>query len=164
MGPVRQGSGEPADGASASRSSGCDAAGVKRCVPELICSDLGASLAFYRLLGFRVAYDRPAERFAYLERDGAGLMLEQPIRRDRLFPRAELIRPYGRGINLTIEVDDVASLHARILDGGAAVVLPLEQRWYDRVLDSVQVRQFAVADPDGYVLRIAEDIATRPAR
>jgi hypothetical protein len=53
-------------------------------IPELICSDLGLSLAFYRLLGFTIKYSRPRERFAYLTRDGADLMLEQPATRDRL--------------------------------------------------------------------------------
>jgi hypothetical protein len=38
---------------------------VPRLIPELICSDLGLSLAFYRLLGFTINYSRPAERFVY---------------------------------------------------------------------------------------------------
>jgi lactoylglutathione lyase len=50
-----------------------------RLVPELYCADLERSLRFYReTLGFAVCYARPEERFAYLERDGAQLMLEQP--------------------------------------------------------------------------------------
>ena len=47
-----------------------------RLVPELHCSDLDKSLAFYvGLLGFRILYDRPEDRFAYLDRSGAELML-----------------------------------------------------------------------------------------
>jgi catechol 2,3-dioxygenase-like lactoylglutathione lyase family enzyme len=43
-----------------------------RFVPELICTDLARSFQVYAgLLGFRVRYSRPDERFAYLERDGA---------------------------------------------------------------------------------------------
>lgn len=72
-------------------------------IPELICSDLQASLEFYRLLGFRIRYERPEERFAYLERDGADLMLEQPTDHERVYPHAPLAHPYGRGINLTID-------------------------------------------------------------
>ena len=30
-------------------------------IPELICSDFGLSLAFYRLLGFTIHYSRPEE-------------------------------------------------------------------------------------------------------
>ena len=48
-------------------------------VPELYVSDIGRSLRFYTgVLGFAVLYDRPEERFAYLVRDGAALMLDQP--------------------------------------------------------------------------------------
>jgi lactoylglutathione lyase len=131
-------------------------------VPELICTDIVASLAFYRLLGFDVTYDRPDERFAYLARDGAEMMLEQPLNRDRLYPRADLEYPYGRGINLTVEVDDVDDLHAAVVAAGHEPYLPLEDRWYDRATDAVGVRQFAVQDPDGYLLRLSERLGTRP--
>ncbi|MFG1681384.1 bleomycin resistance protein [Nonomuraea sp. NPDC049269] len=132
-------------------------------VPELICSDIQASLAFYHLLGFTIRYERPQERFAYLERGGgADLMLEQPRSRDRLYPRAELDHPYGRGINLTVEVDDVDQIHTTLLAAGYEMWLPLEDRWYARTVDAVGVRQFAVQDPDGYLLRISQNLGTRP--
>lgn len=129
--------------------------------PELICSDVRSSLAFYRMLGFRIVYDRPQERFAYLERDGAELMLEQPRSRDRLHPRAPLEHPYGRGVNLSVEVDDVDALYAAVLAAGHEPHLPLEDRWYDRADDAVGVRQFAVQDPDGYLLRMSQRLGTR---
>jgi lactoylglutathione lyase len=135
---------------------------MSRLVPELICSDLQASLAFYHLLGFEIRYERPQERFAYLDRDGAAdLMLEQPFSRDRLYPRAELDQPYGRGINLTVEVDDVERIHTTLLAAGYEMWLPLEERWYERGVDAVGVRQFAVQDPDGYLLRISQQLGTR---
>ena len=133
-------------------------------LPELICSDLSASLTFYRLLGFEIGYERPDERFVYLERDGAALMLEQPLAHDRLFPRAELQYPYGRGVNLSIGVDDVEAVLAAITAAGRELFLALEERWYDRTEDSVGVLQFAVQDPDGYLLRISQDLGTRPRR
>ncbi|HEX8086407.1 MAG TPA: VOC family protein [Solirubrobacteraceae bacterium] len=130
-------------------------------VPELICSDIERSVAFYERFGFRVVYERPAERFALLRREGdAELMLEQPLSRDRLFPSAALEHPHGRGVNLEIEVGDVESLFAAAAD--AQLVLPLEERWYARGDDEVQVRQFAIADPDGYVLRFSQTLGTRP--
>ena len=131
-------------------------------VPELICSDLQRSLAFYARLGFGVEYARPSERFALLTRpDGAArLMLEQSAPGDRLFPRARLEHPYGRGVNLEIEVDDVDAV-LRSADVLTFVLLP-EERWYARGVDEVHVRQFAVADPDGYVLRFSQTLGTRP--
>lgn len=133
-----------------------------RLVPELICSDIHASLAFYRLLGFQIRYERPRERFVYLELNEADLMLEQPRDRDRLYPRAELEYPYGRGINLTVEVDDVDQVHTTLLAAGHEMFLPLEERWYERTSDAVGVRQFAVQDPDGYLLRVSQHLGTRP--
>ena len=131
-------------------------------MPELICSDLARSRAFYLdVLGFSVRYERPAERFAYLEREGAELMLEQPLARGRLYPRAELVHPYGRGINLEIDVDDVDALHDAVIAAGADVLIAIEERWYERSGDAVGVRQFALHDPDGYVLRFSQRIGVR---
>lgn len=134
-------------------------------VPELIVDDLAASLAFYRLLGFRVVYERPAERFAYLTLgSGADLMLEQPLDQERLHPRAELAHPYGRGMNLSIDVEDVTAVHGAVVDAGHTPHLALEERWYGRSDDEVGVRQFAVTDPDGYLLRPTQNLGARPVR
>jgi catechol 2,3-dioxygenase-like lactoylglutathione lyase family enzyme len=113
------------------------------------------------VLGFRVMHERPAERFAHLEREGAEVMIEQPHSQDRLFPSAELSHPYGRGVNLEIDVDEVAPLHAAALAAGAEIVLALEEHWYERESESLGVRQFALADPDGYVIRLSQRIGTR---
>jgi len=131
-------------------------------VPELVCSNIAESLRFYTgLLGFRVLYSRPEERFAYLEREGAELMIEQPARKDRLWPRAELAYPFGRGINLQIEVADAERLHEAVLAAGVAVYLPIEERWYRRESDEIGVKQFAIQDPDGYLLRFSQVIGER---
>lgn len=129
-------------------------------VPELICADIDCSLAFYtEVLGFAVLYDRPEERFAFLEREGAELMLEQST--GRRFLAAPLEHPYGRGINLQIQVSDIDALHAAVLAAGIAPYLPLEDKWYrrdDRLLGN---RQFIVADPDGYLLRFFQSLGSR---
>jgi len=131
-------------------------------VPELICSNFAESLRFYTgLLGFRVLYSRPEERFAYLERDGAELMLEQSIGRDRLWPRAELAYPFDRGINFQIQVADADRLYSAVLAAGVAVFLPIEERWYRRESDEIGVKQFAIQDPDGYLLRFSQVIGER---
>ena len=131
-------------------------------VPELICSDLDKSLAFYvGLLGFRILYDRPEDRFAYLDRGGAELMLEQPHAQDRLWPRAPLENPYGRGMNLQVRVEDVEALYVKVLAAGLPIFLPLEDRWYRRDDAEIGVRQFVVQDPDGYLIRLQQRFATR---
>lgn len=132
-----------------------------RLVPELICADFARSLAFYtELLGFTVRYARPEERFAYLEREGAELMIEQSV--GRAFLAAPLAYPYGRGVNFQIEAGDVAALYARVGDAGCPIHLPLEEKWYRRDREEVGNRQFIVLDPDGYLLRFFQDLGTRP--
>ena len=131
-----------------------------RLVPELVCADFARSLAFYtELLGFAVRYARPEERFAYLEREGAELMIEQAV--GRAFLAAPLEYPYGRGVNVQIEVAAVAALYARVGAAGCPIYLPLEERWYRRDRDEVGNRQFIVLDPDGYLLRFFEDLGSR---
>jgi catechol 2,3-dioxygenase-like lactoylglutathione lyase family enzyme len=127
-------------------------------VPELHCSDLAATTAFYvDVLGFRVLYDRPAEAFAYLARDGADLMFEQADGPGRRWLTGPLERPFGRGVNFQVEVAGVADLYAAVARAcPAAVYLPLEERKYECGGRVETNRQFVVRDPDGYLLRFAE--------
>jgi catechol 2,3-dioxygenase-like lactoylglutathione lyase family enzyme len=79
-----------------------------RLVPELLVSNIETSLAFWAgLIGFRVAYDRPKESFAYLDLHGAQLMLEQRDDACRQWLSGSLDHPLGRGINFQIEVVSV---------------------------------------------------------
>jgi catechol 2,3-dioxygenase-like lactoylglutathione lyase family enzyme len=135
-----------------------------RLVPELICTDCKTSLAFYvDLLGFKIVYDRPEEGFAYLDRDGAQIMLDQLVPDDkRSWITGPLERPFGRGINLEIRVDDVEALYARVLTEGAPVFLPIEDKWYRAGSIEVGCRQFIVQDPDGYLIRMQGKIGERP--
>jgi catechol 2,3-dioxygenase-like lactoylglutathione lyase family enzyme len=133
-----------------------------RLVPELVCADLQSSLAFYTtVLGFTIAFQREDEHFAYLEREGAELILQGPA--DRIFAAGELQHPYGRGVNLQIEVSDVDSLHQAVIAAGAPVYLPMEEKWYRRDDVLLGNRQFIVQDPDGYLLRFYRDLGSRPA-
>ena len=72
---------------------------VAKLVPELLVSNFVQSLKFYtEVLGFKQLYDRPEEAFAYLDRDGAQIMIVQHVAEDeRSWTAAELAQPYGRG-------------------------------------------------------------------
>jgi catechol 2,3-dioxygenase-like lactoylglutathione lyase family enzyme len=134
-------------------------------IPELYCSDFERTLAFYtKVAGFAVRYMRTEERFAFLDRDGAQLMIEQPTDPARTWLAGPLASPYGRGINLQIEVADVAAVHDSIQAAGAPVFVAMEDKWYRR--DDVMLgnRQFVAQDPDGYLLRFFQDLGVRPAR
>jgi catechol 2,3-dioxygenase-like lactoylglutathione lyase family enzyme len=129
-----------------------------RLVPELLVSDFAASLDFYvRVVGFAVRYDRPAEKFAYLDLDGAELMIEQETDFWLTEPRE---RPYGRGINLQIEVTDLDGIVARLSKARIPLFRPVEEAWYRAGDHYSGNRQFLVQDPDGYLLRMFQDLGT----
>jgi catechol 2,3-dioxygenase-like lactoylglutathione lyase family enzyme len=131
-------------------------------VPELLVTDLARSLAFYRdACGFRVRFARPEDGFAFIERGRAQIMLEE-IAEDS-WTTAQLERPLGRGINLQIEVEDIAALHQRLLASGAHLFRPLATEWYRE--DGIEhgQTQFLVQDPDGYLLRFMQHLGERPA-
>jgi catechol 2,3-dioxygenase-like lactoylglutathione lyase family enzyme len=134
-------------------------------IPELDVRDLARSLAFYvELIGFRIRFERPEERFAYLTLDDAHLMLEEAAGPGRRFRTAPLERPYGRGVNFQIKVADAAALHGRVCAVGLVPYLPLEERWYRQNRAENGGRQFVIADPDGYLLRFYTGLGQRPAQ
>jgi catechol 2,3-dioxygenase-like lactoylglutathione lyase family enzyme len=134
-------------------------------IPELDVADLAQSLSFYvDALGFRVRFERPEERFAYLTRGPIHLMLEQADGPGRRFRTAPLEYPFGRGMNLQIEVPDVDHLHAQVTRAGATIYVPLEERWYRKRDEEVGHRQFVVVDPDGYLLRFFSSLGRRNKR
>ena len=130
-------------------------------VPELLVSNHAASRDFYvRLLGFSVRYERPAEKFCYLDLDGAELMIEQET---DFWATARREKPYGRGINLQIEVPALEPILGRLAAAGIALFRPVEEAWYRAGGTYSGNRQLLVQDPDGYLLRIFEDLGEQAA-
>lgn len=131
-------------------------------VPELLVSDLAQSLAFWTgLIGFSVRFARPEQGFAYLDRDGAQVMLEQrdPARRNWI--TGDLAPPFGRGINFQIEVEDIAPIVARLATAGWPLYMAVEDAWYRADAIENGQRQLLVQDPDGYLLRLAQPLGQR---
>ena len=130
-------------------------------VPELLVSEYEISRDFYvRVIGFGVRYERPEEKFSYLDLDGAALMVEQET---EFWATATREKPYGRGINLQIEVDAIDPILTRLADAGIALFRPVEEAWYRSGETYRGNRQFLVQDPDGYLLRMFEDLGERAA-
>lgn len=131
-------------------------------VPELYCSNFVDSRAFYtEVLGFCVLYEQQEDRFAYMEREGAQLMIEERSDGPRTLLTAPLEKPYGRGMNLQIWTQNVDALYHQVQDHQAVLVWPMEEIWYRRDDVFVGNRQFVVQDPDGYLLRFAQDLGVR---
>ncbi len=132
-------------------------------VPEFAVSDWQRSKAFYQRLGFALSYERPEEGFAYLTLGAAHLMIDQ-IGAGRSFDDGHLpdAYPFGRGLNVQIEVDSIAPLLAALEEEAHPLYLAPETRWYRRGDVELGNRQFVVADPDGYLLRFFENLGERP--
>ena len=132
-------------------------------VPELMVTDLGNSLGFWvHCLGFEVAYQRPEDGFAYLDLNGAQVMLEQIDPGAGQWLTAPLTKPFGRGINLQIDVAAVAPITQKLDQAGFPLYRACKDTWYRA--DNVEVgqREFIVQDPDGYLVRLVERLGERP--
>ncbi|WP_454782827.1 bleomycin resistance protein [Legionella sp. WA2022007384] len=135
--------------------------------PELCCSNIKSSLSFYiETLGFKIQYERLEEGFAMLERQGSRIMLDEIADTSKTITKrtwisAPMEPPFGRGINLEIKTKKVDELYERCILLGANIFLPIEDKWYRAGNKEICNRQFIVLDPDGYMLRFAQNIGRR---
>jgi len=124
---------------------------LTKLTPNLIVSDVGRSLAFYRdVLGFTVAATVPDASpyvFAIVQSGPVEVFLNAPEPAIAEYP-AFKGRPIGGTLTLFIEVVDIARAHESLKDR-VKVVMPLEHKWYG-------VTEFAFEDPDGYLITFAE--------
>jgi catechol 2,3-dioxygenase-like lactoylglutathione lyase family enzyme len=122
----------------------------ERSTPRLPVADMPATLEFYRdILSFRVDVRWPDERpsFVVLERGGA---------RVAFFTSEEDARDVatGRGPELYIDVTDAQALHDRLISR-------VEIEWGPEVY-SYGCLEFAVSDPDGYLVIFTEGTDREP--
>ncbi len=123
-------------------------------VPELTVSDFDVSLAFYELLGFQVLFVR--EGFAYLEFEGAQLMLE---RFDESGWNVGILeKPYGRGVNFQIECTNATAVRDQMVQAGHTLYRDLKDTWRQTGSIVSGAREFLIQDPDGYLLRFAQEL------
>lgn len=135
-------------------------------VPELYCSNIDESLDFYQnLLGFRVLYARPEERFIYLELNGVELMLDEIVdgvpQNKQVWTTGALEKPFGRGINLEFEVTAVDSIYENLIASTWPIFIEIHDAWYRADEQELGNRQFLVLDPDGYQLRPYTSLGAR---
>ncbi len=134
-----------------------------RLVPELLVADIDKSLRFWRnVCGFTVLFDRPNEGFAYLDLDGAQIMLDE-IGQTRDWETGPLESPLGRGVNFQISVPAIEPLLATLARADWPLFMEPEQKWYRTGEVETGVHQFLVQDPDGYLVRFSAFIGERPA-
>lgn len=130
-------------------------------IPEFSVSNIEKSLTFYvKILGFSIVYQRPEEGFALLTLGEAQIMIDE-IGKGRTWETAELNYPLGRGLNIQIKVKSIDSLLNNLKQHGIKLFLEVEEKWYRQDHCEIGNKQFIVMDPDGYLLRFAEELGTR---
>jgi catechol 2,3-dioxygenase-like lactoylglutathione lyase family enzyme len=128
-------------------------------IPEFSVTDIEESLIFYRdILGFKVEYSRPAEKFYFLSYEDIQVMVEEI---NNHWWTGELERPFGRGLNFQIEVSDVSVLMTSLEEAGIELFRPSKESWYEGEEVEFGQIEFLVQDPDGYLLRFIQDIGER---
>lgn len=139
---------------------------MKSLVPELSVSDLDKSLHFYRdIIGFKVMFQRPENRFVYMSFHGSELMIEEDRPREgisALWIIEPLDYPRGRGLNISIDCPDAEALASRLAASGIKLRKPVEENWYRENQILHGERNFLVQDPDGYLLRFTQRLGTKP--
>ena len=139
----------------------CTRVRFNKLVPEISVTDIEESLRFYtKILGFKVEYSRPEDRFAFLSLQGSQLMVEEI---NHNWDTGELKRPYGRGVNLQIEVECVEELLRSLEEHGYQLFRPLKESRYRGDGVVYGQKEFLVQDPDGYLLRFAQDLGEKVA-
>jgi catechol 2,3-dioxygenase-like lactoylglutathione lyase family enzyme len=124
--------------------------------PEFFVRDVDASIAFYAdVLGFTLvradAGGDGRRTFAVVVRGAAEFMLAHEAFLGSA-NRGALPYPRASGVDIRLMVGDVDAVYARVSGAGAKIVLPLKDQEYG-------LRDFIVADPDGFRIRFAQRIA-----
>ena len=81
-----------------------------RLIPELSVTDWEVSKQFYQTLGFQIMYERVEDRFCFLELEGNQIMIEQI---NDHWNTAKLEYPFGRGINISMAIDDIDTFYKK---------------------------------------------------
>ena len=120
-------------------------------IPELTVTDIERTKDFYlNILGFKMEYERPENKFIFVSLEGNQMMLEQE---NGHWSVGELEYPFGRGINFEMTVSDVDAIYKRVLDAGIKPFREMQVSNYRSNDEVVVQKEFLVQDPDGYLLR-----------
>src|SRR5262245_37729996 len=121
--------------------------------PNLIVANVERSVAFYvDVLGFERGMTVPKESpwvFASVVSGSVEVFFNDPAAALKEYPLFAG-RPIGATGTLFIDVERVEELYER-LKAVTTIVMPFVTQWYG-------MKEFAIADPDGYVITFAEPV------
>lgn len=129
-------------------------------IPELSVTNLQDSLKFYKVIGFKVEYERPENKFVFLSLGEIQFMLQE-ISKDDKWDVAPLSYPFGNGINFQLEVEDIDIIYKSLVDNNYKIAFDIEENWYRQEDKLLGNREFLVQDPDGYLIRFSEDLGEK---
>jgi uncharacterized glyoxalase superfamily protein PhnB len=126
---------------------------VQKLTPNLLVSKVEQSLAFYEgVLGFArgmTVPDQPPFAFASVTSGPVEIFFNDHAMVAKESPATANLA-IGGGNTMFIEIADVDAFHESIKDR-VKVLIPLVTQWYG-------MREFTIADPDGYVITFAERV------
>ena len=129
-------------------------------IPELSVTNLENSLKFYKTAGFKLEYDRPENKFAFISLSTIQFMLQEISNNDK-WNIAPIAYPFGSGVNFQLEVDNLDEIYNNFKNSNYKIAFDIEENWYrqdDKLLGS---KEFLIQDPDGYLLRFSEDLGEK---
>lgn len=129
-------------------------------IPELSVTNLEKSIRFYKTVGFKIEYERPENKFAFLSLREIQFMLQEITNNDK-WELAPLTYPFGNGINFQLEVENVDKIYNDLKENNYNIAFEIEENWYRHDNKLLGNREFLVQDPDGYLLRFSEDLGEK---
>ena len=126
-------------------------------IPELSVTNLENSLKFYETIGFKMKYNRPENKFAFISLGKIQFMLQELSNNDK-WNIAPLIYPFGNGINFQLEVNNIDKIYNKLKQNDYKISFEIEENWYRQDNKLLGNKEFLVQDPDGYLLRFSEDL------
>jgi catechol 2,3-dioxygenase-like lactoylglutathione lyase family enzyme len=135
--------------------------GWAKLAPELLVSDIEASLGFWRgILGFETAYKRPEQKFVYLEHpEGHQIMLCQ---RHGGWETGPLEHPFGRGAMFQLYFETIEPALAAVSARNWPIYHELREVWRRAGDQETGQREFFLQDTDGYLVMVAQNLGERP--
>ena len=119
-------------------------------IPELSVSNIKRSKDFYLKIGFEIMYERKENKFCFICLEENQIMLEE---NNDNWNTGEMEYPYGRGINISMSVNDIDKMYNELKKKNITFFKELEIHNY-RVNDKIyHDKEFLIQDPDGYLLR-----------
>jgi lactoylglutathione lyase len=125
----------------------------KKLTPNLLVANVERSLAFYEdILGFARGFTVPEQSpfvFASVTGGAVEIFFNDAAAAIKEYP-GFAAKPLGTTGTMYIEIEGVDALHDR-LKARMPIVMPLVTQFYG-------MREFAVEDPDGYVITFAQRV------